>query len=136
MSRELYCPRCGVVENIHSGVYCSRLSKSETLNATLRETIHTLRAELKKTRAVICNTAETGKAFCEQAEKARADWYAAENELWLGELREKIEKLREQRDRAMKAAAGLRDGDDREWKKSVGIFRELADEISKEKETE
>lgn len=95
-----------------------------------------LRAELKEARAVIRNTAKTVQAFREQAEKARADWHAAENELWLGELREKIEKLREQRDRAMKAAHGLRDGHDGEWIKSVDIFYELAVEISKEKETE
>jgi predicted NBD/HSP70 family sugar kinase len=63
MSREPYCPRCGVVENIHSGVYCSRLSTSEKLNATLRETIHALRAELDEARAVIRNTAETVQAF-------------------------------------------------------------------------
>jgi chromosome segregation ATPase len=134
MSRDPYCPRCGVVENIHSGVYCSRLSESEKLNATLRETIHGLRAELEQARAVIRNTAETVQAFREQAEKARADWHAAENELWLGELREKIEKLREQRDRAIEVARKLFDLDDEEWACCGGVISELTAEISKEKE--
>lgn len=109
----------------------------------LQKTIHTLRAELKKTRAVICNTADTVKAFCEQAEKARADWHAAENELWLGELREKIEKLREQRDRAMQIAYDLLDYtsiSESDWSLYVDDLRNiiknvnsLSDEISKEK---
>jgi uncharacterized protein (UPF0147 family) len=111
MSRDPYCPRCGVVENIHSGVYCSRLSESEKLNATLREAIYGLRAELREARAVIRNTAETVQAFREQAEK-----------------------LREQRDRAVKAANRIADLDDEGWDCNIEIIRELADEISKEKE--
>jgi predicted RNase H-like nuclease (RuvC/YqgF family) len=99
MSREPYCPMCGVVESIHSGVYCSRLSRSEALNATLRETIHTLRAELEEARA-------------------------------------KEGKLREQRDRLLKAACGLADGDDEKWDCRIESIRELEDEISKEKEAE
>ena len=97
--------------------------------------------ELEKARAVIRNTSETVQAFREEvgkakaeAEKARMDWHAAENELWLGELREQIEKLREQRDRAMAAASGLANLDDEGWECYVGVIIELLEEIKKEKE--
>jgi chromosome segregation ATPase len=92
--------------------------------------------------AVIDNTAKTVQAFRQEADKARAeaekarmDWHAAENELWLGELREQVEKLREQRDRAMAAASGLADLDDDGWQCYVDVIRELADEINKDNET-
>jgi chromosome segregation ATPase len=149
MSRNPYCPQCGVVESIHSGVYCSRLSKSEKLNATLRETIHGLRAELKEARAVIQNTAATVQAFRQEAdkarteaEKARMDWHAAENELWLGDLREQIEKLREQRDRALEIAEQFYDNSQpydgastRCWRSASNELRGLLNEVEREKET-
>lgn len=124
MSRSSFCKCCG--GNGYEGSDCE----------SLREAIYGLRAELREARAVIRNTAKTVQAFREQAEKARADWHAAENELWLGELREKIEKLREQRDRAIEVARKLFDLDDEEWAYCGGVIRELTAEISKEKETE
>jgi DNA repair ATPase RecN len=150
MSREPYCPMCGVVENIHSGVYCSRLSRSEALNATLRETIHALRAELEQARAVIRNTAKTVQAFRERAENEYNTWMqmgwktlCGKYEKKIGkqieyseELERKMEKLREQRDRAMKVANRIADLDDEGWDCHIETIRELADEISKEKETE
>lgn len=61
-----YCPKCGVVQQLHSGLYCSRLHEAE------------------KAR-----------------DEARLTWHAAENELWLAELRDRIATLTEQRDSAM-----------------------------------
>jgi chromosome segregation ATPase len=86
-----------------------------------------LRASLKAARA--------------EAEKARMDWHAAENELWLGELREQIEKLREQRDRALKiaedlSATGAPDCWSYRWDSAVVELNGLLGEIKKEKETE
>ena len=40
--KDPYCPKCGVVEQVHSGLYCSRLASAEAELAKVRHNYKTL----------------------------------------------------------------------------------------------